>query len=71
MKLLASVESTTMLIDNQLCVREGGLAFAERDPPAGTLFSFPLHPAVPPLVPLLPVVESYENTQRSQPFASL
>lgn len=33
MKLLASVESTTILIDNQLCVREGGLAFAERDPP--------------------------------------
>jgi len=30
MKLLASVESTTILIDNQLCMREGGLAFAER-----------------------------------------
>jgi len=42
MKLLASVESTTVLIDNQLCVREGGLAFAERDPPAGAPLSFPL-----------------------------
>lgn len=51
MKLLASVESTTMLIDNQLCVREGGLAFAERDPPAGVLFSSPPSSRRPP--PLL------------------
>jgi hypothetical protein len=31
MKLLTSVESTTILIDNQLCVAEGELAFAKRD----------------------------------------
>lgn len=70
MKLLASVESTTILIDNQLCVREGGLAFAERDPPehSSPFLSVPSSSAAPPL---LPDVGSYENTQRPQPFASL
>ena len=69
MKLLASVESTTILIDNQLCVREGGLAFAERDPPAGARLFSPLL-TVPPssVAPLLPDVGSHENIL---PFATV